>query len=81
MKKSRKKLAIAANLAGAVAASLQACQNNVAVYGPPPMDQDAANEASSGAATNGDHEISEEPNEYDPDENMMPDVYGPPIED
>jgi len=80
MKKSGKKLAIAAILAGAAVASLQACQNNVAVYGPPPMDQDAANEASSGAATTEDHEISEEPNEYKPDENMMPDVYGPPME-
>ena len=80
MKKSGKKLAIAAILAGAVVASLQSCQNNVAVYGPPPMDQDAANEAGSGAATTENQEISEDPNEYKPDDNMMPDVYGPPIE-
>ena len=80
MKKSGKKLAIAAVLAGAVVASLKSCQNNVAVYGPPPMDKDAANEENSGAAATENHEVSEEPNDYKPDENMMPDVYGPPME-
>lgn len=80
MKKSGKKLAIAAILAGAVVVSMQACQNNVAVYGPPPMDSDAANEASSEAEAVENNESSEEPDEYNPEDNMIEGVYGPPVD-
>lgn len=80
MKKSGKKLAIAAILAGAVVVSMQACQNNVAVYGPPPMDSDAANEAGSESEAAENNEPTEEPDEYNPEDNMMEDVYGPPAD-
>ena len=48
MKKSGKKLAITAILAGFVIASMSACQKNAVVYGPP---EDYVNEADSNADT------------------------------
>ena len=80
MKKSGKKLAIAAILTGAVVVYMQACQHNVALYGPPPMDTDVANEASSEAEAVENNEPTEEPDEYKPEDNMMEDVYGPPAD-
>ncbi len=73
MKKSRKKLAIAAILAGSVMTSMASCQRNVAVYGPPP--EDVSREADTG------EDAAEASEDYDPDENMNVDVYGPPAED
>ena len=80
MKKSGKKLAIAAILAGAVVVSMQTCQYNTPLYGPPPMDSDAANEASSEAEAVENNESSEEPDEYNPEDNMIEGVYGPPVD-
>ncbi len=70
MKKSGRKLAIAAILAGSVIAGVSSCQKNACVYGPP---EDRANEADSAETS----EVSGD-NEYDPEENITPDVYGPP---
>lgn len=81
MKKSGKKLAITAILAGSVIAAVSACQQNVAVYGPP---EDFANEANSNNETSKPSEekpSEENPSEdYDPEENMIEDVYGPPMD-
>lgn len=81
MKKSGKRLAITAILTGSVIAAASACQQNVCVYGPP---EDLANEASSNAETSKPSEekpSEEKPSEdYDPEENMIEDVYGPPMD-
>ena len=86
MKKSGKRLAITAILTGSVIATASACQQNVGVYGPP---EDFANEASSNAETSKPSEENpleeksseEKPSEdYDPEENMIEDVYGPPMD-
>ena len=81
MKKSGKRLAITAILTGSVIATASACQQNVGVYGPP---EDFANEASSNAETSKPSEenpLEEKPSEdYDPEENMIEDVYGPPMD-
>ena len=86
MKKSGKKLAITAILAGSVIAAVSACQQNVTVYGPP---EDLANEANSNNETSKPSEekpSEEKPSEesssedYDPEENMIEDVYGPPMD-
>lgn len=76
MKKSGKKLAITAILAGSVIAAVSACQQNVAVYGPP---EDFANEANSNNETSKPSEESSS-EDYDPEENMIEDVYGPPMD-
>ena len=91
MKKSGKKLAITAILAGFVIASMSACQKNAVVYGPP---EDYVNEADSNADTsrpteeNADTSKSSEEDvktiepsgDYDPEENLTETVYGPPSE-
>ena len=76
MKKSGKKLAITAILAGSVIAAVSACQQNVTVYGPP---EDLANEANSNNETSKPSEESSS-EDYDPEENMIEDVYGPPMD-
>ena len=85
MKKSGKKLAITAILAGSVIAAVSACQQNVTVYGPP---EDFTNENSNNEALKPSEEkpSEEKPSEesssedYDPEENMIEDVYGPPMD-
>ena len=91
MRKSGKKLAIAAVLAGSVMAVAAACQNNAAVYGPPP--EDISHEGDSNEGSTEYSEVYDEENsgsfdsqddvyeEYDPDDNMNVDVYGPPSDD
>ena len=74
MKKSGRKLAIAAILAGSVIATMGSCQRNVSVYGPPPEDHVNANEADSAETS----EVSDD--KYYPEDNITPDVYGPPSE-
>ena len=54
MKKSGKKLAITAILAGSVIAAVSACQQNVTVYGPP---EDFTNENSNNEASKPSEEI------------------------
>ena len=81
MKKSGKRLAITAILTGSVIATASACQQNVGVYGPP---EDFANEANSNNETSkpSEEKPSEESSseDYDPEENMIEDVYGPPMD-
>ena len=91
MKKSGKKLAIAAVLAGSVMAVSAACQNNVAVYGPPPEDISHEGDSNEGSTEYSEvYEIDDNENsesyasqddayeDYDPDDNMNVEVYGPP---
>ena len=80
MKKSRKKLAITAILAGSVIAAVSACQQNVTVYGPPEdfTNENSNNEASKPSEEKPSEESSSE--DYDPEENMIEDVYGPPMD-
>ena len=80
MKKSGKKLAITAILAGSVIAAVSACQQNVTVYGPP---EDFTNENSNNEALKPSEEKPSEESsseDYDPEENMIEDVYGPPMD-
>lgn len=80
MKKSRKKLAITAILAGSVIAAVSACQQNVTVYGPPEdfTNENSNNEASKPSGEKPSEESSSE--DYDPEENIIEDVYGPPMD-
>ena len=80
MKKSGKKLAITAILAGTVIAAVSACQQNVTVYGPPEdfTNENSNNEASKPSEEKPSEESSSE--DYDPEENMIEDVYGPPMD-
>ena len=80
MMKSRKKLAITAILAGSVIAAVSACQQNVTVYGPPEdfTNENSNNEASKPSEEKPSEESSSE--DYDPEENMIEDVYGPPMD-
>ena len=88
MKKSGKKLAIAAILAGSVIASASGCQQNVTVYGPPEdfATEDHANEANEAYSAEASEVSNEEASnegasgEYNPDDNMIEDVYGPPMD-
>ena len=77
MKKSKKKLAIAALLAGSVVVSATSChKSNPAVYGPPEEvhTQDRENSATSASNTGSTTEG------FVPDDNMNEDVYGPPAD-
>ena len=80
MKKSGKKLAITAILAGSVIAAVSACQQNVTVYGPPEdfTNENSNNEASKPSGEKPSEESSSE--DYDPEENIIEDVYGPPMD-
>lgn len=83
MKKSGRKLAIAAILAGSVIASVSSCQQNVAVYGPPEdfVNENSENNSAETAEVSSD-EVSSEgaSDEFNPDDNMIEDVYGPPMD-
>lgn len=76
MKKSKKKLAVAALLAGSVAISATSCNRNVCVYGPPEEvhTQDRENSTTSASNTGSTTEG------FVPDDNMNEDVYGPPAD-
>lgn len=89
MKRSKKKLAIAALLAGSVVVSATSChKSNPAVYGPPEEFQTQKEENGSGG-TNSEAGITGAAGEansavgvtnevFVPDDNMNEDVYGPP---
>ena len=70
MKKSKKKLAAAALLAGSVVLSATSCHRNPTVYGPP---EELRTGDENGAA-------GETKEEFSPDDNMNEDVYGPPAD-
>ena len=86
MKKSKKKLAIAALLAGSVVVSATSCrQSNPTVYGPPEEIQTQQEEENGSGGTTGS---AGEANSatgvtngvFVPDDNINEDVYGPPAD-
>ncbi len=84
MKKSKKKLAVAALLAGSVVVSATSChRSNPTVYGPPEEFQTQKEEENGSGGTNSEAGITGGAagvtNEvFVPDDNMNEDVYGPP---
>ena len=90
MKKSKKKLAVAALLAGSVVVSATSChKSNPAVYGPPEEFQTQKEEENGSGGTNSGAGITGAAGEansaagvtnevFVPDDNMNEDVYGPP---
>ena len=90
MKRSKKKLAIAALLAGSVVVSATSChKSNPAVYGPPEEFQTQKEEENGSGGTNSEAGITGAAGEansaagvtnevFVPDDNMNEDVYGPP---
>ena len=82
MKKSKKKLAVAALLAGSVVVSATSChKSNPAVYGPPEEFQTQQEENGAGGASGATNSTAGETNEvFVPDDNMNEDVYGPPAD-
>ena len=85
MKKSKKKLAVAALLAGSVVVSATSChKSNPTVYGPPEEFQTQKEEENGSGGTNSEAGITGAAgvtNEvFVPDDNMNEDVYGPPAD-
>lgn len=89
MKKSKKKLAVAALLAGSVVVSATSChKSNPTVYGPPEVFQTQKEEENGSGGTSSEAGITNEAGTisvtgeangvFVPDDNMNEDVYGPP---
>ena len=79
MKKSAKKLTLSAALAAVGAMGFSACSNYAeAVYGPPP---DVPEEPASSVSGSSVTDPVDDPENFDPADNEIEDVYGPPVED